>query len=100
MGCGELPQTNGFLHLKTCASDQPEWSGQKGDGATLFSLASRQREVLQLIAEDRGTQKVTMLFNIAVKTVGFHKFRLMDQLNLHSIVALAKHAIAEGLVGP
>lgn len=65
---------------------------------TLSSLTPRQREVLQLIAEGRGTKEVAILLNIAVKTVEFHKFRIMDQLNLHSTVALTKHAIAEGLV--
>lgn len=57
-----------------------------------------QREVLQLIAEGRGTKEVATLLNIAVKTVEFHKFRIMGQLNLHSTVALTKHAIAEGLI--
>ncbi|MEK6803824.1 MAG: response regulator transcription factor [Nitrospirota bacterium] len=68
--------------------------------ATVASLTPRQREVLQLIAEGRGTKEVATLLSIAVKTVEFHKFRIMDQLNLHSTVALAKRAIAEGLVGP
>lgn len=64
----------------------------------LSSLTPRQREVLQLIAEGHGTKEVATLLNIAVKTVEFHKFRIMDQLNLHSTVALTKHAITEGLV--
>lgn len=66
--------------------------------ATVSALTPRQREVLQLIAEGRGTKEVATMLNIAVKTVEFHKFRIMDQLNLHSTVALTKHAIAEGLV--
>jgi len=65
---------------------------------TVSTLTPRQREVLQLIAEGRGTKEVATLLNIAVKTVEFHKFRIMDQLNLHSTVALAKNAIIEGLV--
>lgn len=64
---------------------------------SISSLTPRQREVLQLIAEGRGTKEVATLLKIAVKTVEFHKFRIMDQLNLHSTVALTKHAIAEGL---
>ena len=65
---------------------------------TLSSLTPRQREVLQLIAEGRGTKEVATLLNIAVKTVEFHKFRIMDHLDLHSTVALTKHALAEGLI--
>lgn len=64
----------------------------------LTSLTPRQREVLQLIAEGRGTKEVATLLNIAVKTVESHKFRIMAQLKLHSTVALTKQAIAEGLV--
>ncbi|MCW5800415.1 MAG: hypothetical protein LZF60_70031 [Nitrospira sp.] len=41
-----------------------------------------------------------MLLPIAVKTVEFYKFPIMDQLNLHSTVALAKPAIIAGLVRP
>ncbi len=69
-------------------------------GASVSSLTPRQREVLQLIAEGRGTKEVATMLNIAVKTVEFHKFRIMDHLNLHSTVALTRHAIAEGLVSP
>ncbi|MEP7153908.1 MAG: response regulator transcription factor [Nitrospira sp.] len=75
-------------------------SKQEAGGATVASLTPRQREVLQLIAEGRGTKEVANLLNIAVKTVEFHKFKVMDQLNLHSTAALTKHAIAEGLVRP
>ena len=73
-------------------------SASKDDRAGVSSLTPRQREVLQLIAEGRGTKEVATLLNISVKTVEFHKFRIMDQLNLHSTVALAKHALAEGLI--
>jgi DNA-binding NarL/FixJ family response regulator len=66
----------------------------------LSSLTSRQREVLQLIAEGRGTKEVATLLHVAVKTVEYHKFKIMDQLDLHSVVALTKRAIAEGLVSP
>jgi len=64
----------------------------------LSSLTTRQREVLQLIAEGRGTKEVASLLKIAVKTVEFHKFKIMEQLDLHSTVALAKCAITEGLI--
>ena len=78
-------------------------TGENGDQGNdtkrcLSSLTPRQREVLQLIAEGRGTKEVAMVLNIAVKTVEFHKFRIMEQLNLHSTAALTRQAIAEGLV--
>lgn len=65
---------------------------------SLSALTTRQREVLQLIAEGKGTKEVATILNVSVKTVEFHKGRLMEQLNLHSTPALIKFAIAEGLV--
>jgi len=86
------------LIAKTVVRQDASGAQDKMKSPTLSSLTPRQREVLQLIAEGRGTKEVATLLNIAVKTVEFHKFRIMDQLNLHSTVALAKHAIIEGLV--
>jgi DNA-binding NarL/FixJ family response regulator len=66
----------------------------------LASLTVRQREVLQLVAEGRGTKEIATLLTVTVKTVEFHKSRLMEQLDLHSTAELIKYAIAEGLVNP
>lgn len=65
---------------------------------SLMQLTPRQREVLQLLAEGKSPKDIAVLLNVSVKTVDFHKTRLMEQLNLHSTLALAKFAIAEGLV--
>lgn len=62
------------------------------------ALTPRQREVLQLIAEGKGTKAIASILNISVKTVEFHKCRLMGELNLHSTAELTRYAIAEGLV--
>jgi DNA-binding NarL/FixJ family response regulator len=62
------------------------------------SLTQRQREVLQLVAEGKGTKAIASLLNISVKTVEFHKFRIMSELDLHSTAELVKYAIGEGLV--
>lgn len=62
------------------------------------ALTPRQREVLQLIAEGKGTKDIATLLNISVKTVEFHKSRIMDELDLHSTAELTKYAVVEGLV--
>ncbi|NGZ11504.1 MAG: response regulator transcription factor [Nitrospira sp. LK70] len=66
--------------------------------ALVSSLTQRQREVLQLVAEGKGTKVIASILNISVKTVEFHKFRIMSELDLHSTAELIKYAIAEGLV--
>jgi DNA-binding NarL/FixJ family response regulator len=64
---------------------------------SLTDLTPRQREVLQLIGEGKSTKDIAALLNVSVKTVEFHKTRLMEQLDLRSTPALIKFAIAEGL---
>ena len=59
--------------------------------------------LMRIAATDRGgrrSKEVATLLNIVVKTVEFHMFKIMDELNLHSTAALTRHALAEGLVGP
>jgi len=65
--------------------------------SALMDLTPRQREVLQLIAEGKSTKDVADLLCVSVKTVEFHKARIMEQLDLHSTPALIKFALAEGL---
>lgn len=74
---------------------QAEGAACKRSPAT---LTARQREVLQLIAEGKGTKEIASILNISVKTVEFHKSRIMDELDLHSTAELTKYAVAEGLV--
>jgi DNA-binding NarL/FixJ family response regulator len=62
------------------------------------TLTPQQREVLQLIAEGKGTKAIASLLNVSVKTVEFHKSRIMEELDLHSTADLTRYAVAEGLV--
>jgi DNA-binding NarL/FixJ family response regulator len=62
------------------------------------ALTPRQREVLQLVAEGKGTKAIASILHISIKTVEFHRTRLMEELNLHSTADLTRYAIAEGLV--
>ncbi len=73
-------------------------SGERGK-ATSTALTSRQREVLQLVAEGRGTKEIATILCVSVKTAEFHKARLMQQLDLHTIADLTKYAITHGITG-
>jgi DNA-binding NarL/FixJ family response regulator len=61
-------------------------------------LTPRQREVLQLVAEGHGAKQIAHLLGISVKTVEFHKTRLMDQLDLRSTAELTRYAVQHGIV--
>jgi DNA-binding NarL/FixJ family response regulator len=60
-------------------------------------LTPRQREVLQLIGEGKGTKAIASLLQVSVKTIEFHKTCLMKQLNLHTTAELMRYAITQGL---
>jgi DNA-binding NarL/FixJ family response regulator len=73
-------------------------SPSTGERGTPTALTARQREVLQLVAEGHGTKEIATILSLSVKTVEFHKARLMQQLDLHTIAALTKYAITQGII--
>jgi DNA-binding NarL/FixJ family response regulator len=60
-------------------------------------LTDREREVLQLIAEGKGTKEVAAELHLSAKTVETHRQHLMDKLDIYSVAELTKYAIREGL---
>jgi len=64
----------------------------------LKQLTPRQREVLQLIAEEKSIKEIAVILSLSVKTVEFHKAKLMDTLHLQSNADLTKFALSHGLV--
>ncbi len=61
------------------------------------ALSSREREVLQLIAEGNMTRQIAATLHISVKTVETHRRNIMDKLGLKSVAQLTKFALQEGL---
>jgi len=66
----------------------------------LERLTSRQREILQLIAESRTTKEIAAELGLSAKTVEFHRAELMKRLHLHDIPALVRFAMQSGLAHP
>ena len=67
------------------------------DGATR-PLSTREREVLQLIAEGRTSREVASLLGISVTTVKSHRNHIMEKLNIHDKAGLTRYAIRIGLI--
>jgi DNA-binding NarL/FixJ family response regulator len=61
-------------------------------------LTPRQREVLQLLAEGRSAREAGDILHISQRTVEFHKYRIMQTLNLKTNADLVQYAIRQGLV--
>ncbi|TLY20451.1 MAG: response regulator transcription factor [Nitrospirae bacterium] len=61
-------------------------------------LTARQREVLQLVAEGRSLKEIANILHVSVKTVEFHKSRIMDRLGVRTTAELTKYAISRVLL--
>jgi DNA-binding NarL/FixJ family response regulator len=61
-------------------------------------LTPRQREVLQLLAEGRSAKEVGNILCISPRTVEFHKYKMMEELNLKTSAGLLQYAIKQGIV--
>ena len=61
-------------------------------------LTSRQREVLQLLAEGHSMKEVASLLNLTPRTVAFHKYRMMEQLKVKSTAELIQYAVKQHIV--
>jgi len=61
-------------------------------------LTSRQREVLQLLAEGRAMKEVAELLQVTVRTVAFHKYAIMEQLGFKTNAELLQYSIDHGLL--
>ena len=61
------------------------------------ALTSKEREVLQLLAEGKSTKEAALALNVSVKTIETHRQDIMDKLGLHTIADLTKYAVREGL---
>jgi DNA-binding NarL/FixJ family response regulator len=73
-----------------------EGSEQAGD--PVASLTPRQREVLQLLAEGRSAKEIAASLGISARTVEFHKYQMMETLDLHTNAELIHFALKHGLV--
>ncbi len=61
-------------------------------------LTTREREVLQLIAEGKTNKDIANLLGLSVYTVDAHRGKIMEKLNMHSVTDLVRFAIRKGIV--
>jgi two-component system response regulator NreC len=71
---------------------------QDGEDGGFAILTSREREILQLLAEGKTNKEIAALLGISVKTVDTHRTHLMEKLQAHSGAQLVLHAVRRGLV--
>jgi len=75
-------------------------NGAHGQAETVLSLTSRQREVLQLLAEGHSVKEIASILNVSIKTVEYHKYRTMEDLGIKTLAELVRYAVKQGITSP
>jgi DNA-binding NarL/FixJ family response regulator len=71
-------------------------SGEKT--VNLPRLTSREREIVQLLAEGKSTKEVAAMLNLSVKTAETHRSNVMRKLGIHSVSELVLYAIRNNII--
>jgi DNA-binding NarL/FixJ family response regulator len=74
--------------------------GASGQGESLSRLSSRQREVLQLLAEGHSVKEIAAILNVSAKTVEYHKYQMMEDLGIRTLAELIRYAVKQGVAAP
>lgn len=85
---------NGFLDCGGHAAARKLERGEMGSDV----LTSREREVIQLLAEGKTSKEVAVALNLSVKTAETHRTNLMRKLGLRSVADLTRYAVRNGIV--
>lgn len=75
-------------------------AGEEAAEAGEDFLTTRQREILQLVAEGQSSKEIAKSLNISSRTVDAHRSDIMARLNIHDVTGLVRYAISIGLVAP
>ena len=94
--------TRGEIYLEDVHSqyviDEFRNATQPSERSLLNNLTSREREILQMVAEGKSNKSVAGILNLSLKTVETHRQNVMKKLSAHNVVSLVKFAIRTGLV--
>jgi len=61
-------------------------------------LTTREREILQLIAEGKSNKDIANMLNLSLYTVETHRSNILEKLNLHSVPELILYAVRKGVI--
>jgi DNA-binding NarL/FixJ family response regulator len=89
-----------FVSERVRVSTGTEPAAVPPDGIRPAFLTSREREVLQLLAEGRANKEIARSLGITTKTAETHRARIMAKLGFHSIAELVRYAIRNRIIEP
>lgn len=88
-----------YLSHQVCAVVVEGYVGRSVDKGSFAGpdLTTREREVLQLIAEGLSTKMIAKELCLSGKTIDWHRSRIMRKLGIESVAGLVRYAMVEGL---
>lgn len=78
--------------------DSADVAPSSASPSTTRRLSSRQREILQLVAEGKAAKEIAHILQISVKTVAFHRDNIKQKLGIRTVAELTRYAVDQGLV--
>jgi DNA-binding CsgD family transcriptional regulator len=64
------------------------------------TLSTREREIVQLLAEGRSSKEVAAVLGISIKTAETHRANIMRKLEMHSASELVRYAVKNCMIEP
>lgn len=97
-----VAQGQRYLSAPLSSEDVQTWLAQaeRQGGDPYVTLTSREREVLQLVAEGHSSTRVARRLSISVRTAEAHRANVMRKLRLKNHTALIRYALARGVLPP
>ena len=71
---------------------------RKGIEDSYELLTTREREILQLLAEGKSNKEVANMLNLSLYTVETHRTHILQKLNLHTVPELILYAVRKGII--
>ncbi len=73
-------------------------NGSRGEPPRLPKLTTREREVIQLLAEGKSSKEVACVLNLSTKTAETHRSNIMRKFGFHSIRDLVVYAVKNNII--
>jgi DNA-binding CsgD family transcriptional regulator len=93
-----FPRANNGGGRAQLSKDRTLLSPGFNGGVEMGPLSPRERQVLRLLASDKGNKEIALALSISVRTVESHRRRIMEKLGIHSLAELVRYAVRARLV--
>lgn len=75
-------------------------SASKSSVVIRKTLSTREREIVQLLAEGKSSKEVAVSLGISIKTAETHRSNIMRKLDIHSVSELVRYAVKNKMIEP